>query len=124
MAKIKVLGNALTLTSELKKSEIEKAEKFCPEATKLVDEEKVPYFVVKTGAPSAGKYGVSFDAANANGLAYMTMVSNEAPTKEEIKESFGEILFNLNQVEKSIKSTLESLEEKINTLEESIEIVD
>ena len=123
MAKIKVLGNALTLTSGLKTSEIEKAEKFCPDATKLVDEEKTPYFVVQTGPASVGKFGVSFNHTNAENYAYVTLVAEEAPTKEEIKEEFGEILFNLNEVEKNVKSALETLKEKIDTLEEVIEVI-
>lgn len=123
MANIKVLGSAMTLTSALKKSEIEKAVKFCYDSTVLKDEDNVPYFIVKTGSPSASKFGVSFNHENETGNAYITMVASEIPTKDEIKETFGEMLFNLNKVEDNIKEELNNLEEKLNTLEGSIEFI-
>lgn len=126
MAKIKVLGNALTLTSELKSEEIKKAEKFCPEATTLYTEDKEPYFTVKTGEPSASRYGVSFNETNSEGKAYMTIVGIErtADTAKVLREDFGEILINLNKVEEKVQASISELNGKLNSISNSIEIVD
>lgn len=121
MAKIKVLGEAMTLTSNMKAETIAKAERYCPEALKLIDEEKKPYFIVQMGAPSVSKFGVSFSNVNSEGKAYNTIVGFD---KETIKEDFAEVLFNLNKVEDNVNSAIEKLEERIRTIEDAIEIID
>lgn len=126
MAKIKILGNAMTLTSNMKSEDIAKAEKFCPEALQLKDNNDDIYFIVKTGSPSASKFGVSFNETNSEGKAYMTIcgVIRDVDTKETIKEDFAEIILNLRAVEHQMEELRETLDRKIASVNDAIEIVD
>ena len=127
MAKITVLGNALTLTTDIAAEQIKKANKYCPEVTTLVSEEQEPYFHVQMGdSPSCSKYGVSFDQINQEGKAYLTVVGvpREGNTKEDVKEEFGSILYNLDKVETQIIDGLGEINERLAQIERKITVID
>jgi hypothetical protein len=123
MAKVKILGNMFQLKSELKVSDIEKVEKYAPEALKIVDDNGNEVFGICMGSPSITKYGVSFDGEDEAGFAYLSAASNKELTKEAVVEEFAYSISMLNIIEKSIKDTMEHFTELEAEVMASIEEV-
>lgn len=93
--KIKIFGDALVITSALKKQDIETANKFFPEALTLkkrVDEKTEPVFALALGSTgSFNKNGVIFDSADEEGYACVTVCGCPTPlTQQQKAEQFVE----------------------------------
>ena len=100
--KAQIVGKALVITSEIKTKEIARAQKICPEALSLIDEEiKMPLFSVGTVQKNGdiGKYGINFDTEGPGGKAQITLMLDKALNKEELADRFGMALINLTAVE-------------------------
>lgn len=133
MAKIKVMGNALTLVSTLKTEDIAKVQRLEPEALKLfkVDPEtnaKTEYFgiTLTDGSSCCSHFGVTFSSTNSEGYAYITIpiTRDQDTTEEEIAEEFMPILANLNDVEEIFNTKYEALKAKIDKTKEDVEFLD
>ena len=99
--KAQYVGKALVITSDLKVEDIKRAEKICPEALILRDDEKNPIFKVGTSDKGIGigAYGIVFDSKNAAGEAQLTLVQDKPLTKDKIADDFGLCFIRLTKVE-------------------------
>ena len=134
MAKMKILGTAVTITSAIKVADLKKLEKFKPEALKLIEcvgNAKEEKFSVALGTnpitPSVTKYGVVFNSENADGYAEVTL---PIPTsiaadkrKEYVADTYGYALLSLNELESQIAKVLVETEADFIAINENIEEV-
>ena len=117
-AHIGVSGAAAILVSDIDLKDWKRVEKYSPDSLKLYDEEGYADFIVKTSdsqTGSVGEHGVTFSSySNKNGKATVTILLN---TENEdkvaaVKELFGNILLDLNQIEEGIPEILKSIADK------------
>lgn len=119
MAKLKISGNAIVLTSDLKLDTIKKMEKYNPSALALYEEDKsgdkCEVFKIGSGSVSSvSKYGITFAETNKTGLAVATVllpetVPNDAK-KQFVKDVFGNTIFLLQDLEAAVKTSCEELD--------------
>ena len=103
---VKTLGNAVVITSALKKEEIEALGKYNPKALVLKENDEEVFSVSVGNKGAFGKYGVVFDGVNADGNATITILSDlsdVSPEKirEKIVSEYGEALWRLEALEAS-----------------------
>lgn len=128
MAKVIVAGDAVVVTSALKYEEIKTLEKYRGKALVLMggEEGKDEVFRIGTAKPgkagSINKYGATFNAANGEGFATLTMSDLGHPGSEDVKEwladLIGEAIINLNALEETIPAALQQVaDQKAKVLE-------
>lgn len=131
MAKTKILGTAVTITSAVKVADFKTLAKFKPAAlalTEVVDGVKEEKFSVALGtSPSVTKYGIVFDSANTDGYAEVTL---QIPPfiaadkrKEYVADTYGYALLNLNQLEGQIAEIMAETEADFIAINDGIEEV-
>ncbi len=131
MAKTKILGTAVTITSAIKVAVFKTLAKFKPAALKLtetVDGVKEEKFSVALGtSPSVTKYGIVFDSENTDGYAEVTLQIPASITadkrKEYVADTYGYALLNLNQLEGQIAEEYAETEADFVAINEGIELV-
>ena len=131
MAKTKILGTAVTITSAVKVAYFKTLAKFKPAAlalTEVVDGVKEEKFSVALGTnPSVTKYGIVFDSANTDGYAEVTLQIPASITadkrKEYVADTYGYALLNLNQLEGQIAEVMAETEADFIAINDSIEEV-
>lgn len=131
MAKTKILGTAVTITSAIKVAVFKTLAKFKPTALKLtetVDGVKEEKFSVALGtSPSVTKYGIVFDSENADGYAEVTLQIPASiaadKRKEYVADTYGYALLNLNQLEGQIAEEYAETEADFVAINEGIELV-
>ena len=131
MAKTKILGTAVTITSAVKVADFKTLAKFKPAAlalTEVVDGVKEEKFSVALGTnPSVTKYGIVFDSANTDGYAEVTLQIPASITadkrKEYVADTYGYALLNLNQLEGQIAEVMAETEADFIAINDSIEEV-
>lgn len=131
MAKTKILGTAVTITSAVKVADFKTLAKFKPAAlalTEVVDGVKEEKFSVALGtSPSVTKYGIVFDSANADGYAEVTLQIPASiaadKRKEYVADTYGYALLNLNQLEGQIAEIMAETEADFIAINDGIEEV-
>jgi len=131
MAKTKILGTAVTITSAVKVADFKTLAKFKPAAlalTEVVDGVKEEKFSVALGAsPSVTKYGIVFDSANTDGYAEVTLQIPASiaadKRKEYVADTYGYALLNLNQLEGQIAEVMAETEADFIAINDGIELV-
>ena len=134
MAKIKVLGNSMTIKSDVKFDDIVKANKVAPEFTQLVKtadyspfESEVIFVVATTeGVGSISPVGVCFDSKDSEGYAYLTLAlpeRNAEMDKKYFADKFMTEMVRLNEVELRIKEAAELINESIAAVTKDVEII-
>jgi hypothetical protein len=131
MAKTKILGTAVTITSAIKVADFKTLAKFKPAAlalTEVVDGVKEEKFSVALGtSPSVTKYGIVFDSANTDGYAEVTLQIPASiaadKRKEYVADTYGYALLNLNQLEGQIAEVMAETEADFIAINEGIELV-
>lgn len=129
MAKIKILGDSFTMTSEIAFQNIENLKKFKPAALKMVDEKtKEELFAIGTGStPSATKFGVIFTNKDASGKATVTIAlpaGMEAEARAEyVKDTYGAAILNLNKIENKLETEVVDFEQAMLEVESSVEVL-
>ena len=131
MAKTKILGTAVTITSTIKVADFKTLAKFKPAAlalTEVVDGVKEEKFSVALGtSPSVTKYGIVFDSANTDGYAEVTLQIPASiaadKRKEYVADTYGYALLNLNQLEGQIAEVMAETEADFIAINEGIELV-
>ena len=131
MAKTKILGTAVTITSSIKVADFKTLAKFKPTAlalTEVVDGVKEEKFSVALGtSPSVTKYGIVFDSANADGYAEVTLQIPASiaadKRKEYVADTYGYALLNLNQLEGQIAEVMAETEADFIAINDGIELV-
>ena len=125
--KIRIVGNALILTSKLKFSTIQKMEKYNADALCLIEkdgDEEVEVFRINTGKLSSiSKYGIIFAETNKDGYAVATILFPEGVEnkREYIKDNYGTTLLMLNDLEDSVTTSCAALESAYAKLDAEIE---
>ena len=131
MAKTKILGTAVTITSAVKVADFKTLAKFKPAAlalTEVVDGVKEEKFSVALGtSPSVTKYGIVFDSANTDGYAEVTLQIPASiaadKRKEYVADTYGYALLNLNQLEGQIAEVMAETEADFIAINDGIEVV-
>lgn len=124
MAKIKILGDMFQIKSILTQEEIERAQRYAPDALKLKDEEGNETFAIGVSeSPSLSKYGINFTYTDDEGKVYMTIGANGNCTKEGVATAFAPVIRDLNKVEKAVAEVMEEVDALEKAVLESIEIV-
>lgn len=125
--RIKIVGNALVLTSKLKFATIQKMEKYNPDALCLVEvkgEDENEIFRIATGKTSnISKYGITFMEANKDGFATATVLFPEGTKdkREFVKDNFATSLFMLADLEDAVLTACAELEAAYAELDANIE---
>ena len=131
MAKARILGTSVTITSAIKVADLKTLAKFKPEALKLIEcvgSTKEEKFSVALGTSSSvTKYGIVFDSTNADGYAEVTLQIPTSITadkrKEYVADTYGYALLNLNQLERQIAEVITETEADFIAINEGIEEV-
>lgn len=122
MAKVKVIGNSLFVTSAVKLEDYERVSKFSPETMMLKDENGNQSFAVKVGTSSVCSYGVCFGEKTSEGLALARIDVGAGMTKTALAEVYAGVIANLNTVEEAVKTKAQAITENINKFAEEIEV--
>ena len=115
MAKIKVVGNAVVLESEIKFEDIKKVEKYRPDALTMKDEDGKPVFRVATGVnPSANEISVVFNGSTHDDEkhATCTWIVNSGigeGFKSELADMYGAAILKLNKFEEMLPGIVEEI---------------
>ena len=114
--KVKVVGTALIITSTLKVAQVEAAKNFAPDALKVFDDEGNQVYAVATGeTASIGKFGTTFNGADAEGNLQATVViDNAADKKKYVTEQYGLAIAGLAQAETLVAEEIESVLATVN----------
>lgn len=131
MAKTKILGTAVTITSAIKVTVFKTLKKFKPAALKLtetVDGVREEKFSVALGTnPRVTQYGIVFNSENADGYAEVTLQIPASVAadkrKEYVADTYGYALLNLNQLEAQIAAVMVETEADFVAINEGIELV-
>ena len=135
--KIKLVQDSIIFISGLKKSELEEAKRFCPEACTLtvLDEntkKRTPVCMVAyADNGSVCQNGVVFDSTTEEGFMCKTLIAaqgNDEHVSDEdkvkaISEEFAGLILKMNELEANIKSALNDNAAKIASAKDSIEVV-
>jgi len=130
MAKIKVVGEAAVIISDLKLADIEKVGKYRPDALVLRsdDEKKSLVFKISTSKDRMGEissYGAAFGAADADGFATITVAPLAADgddVKEAVAEKVGPSILHLNKLEQALPAVIEEIDAEHAAILGNIEI--
>lgn len=112
MAKIKVLGQAVVVTSSIKLEDIKKVKKYRPDALILKGGEdgKEQIFALGVGEGSVNKYGASFNRETRDNdkLATMTLTTSYdgEDIQEHVADELGEALVKLRAIEEKFPAII------------------
>lgn len=131
MAKITIAGEAVVITSALKREDIELLEKYRPDALILKGGEdgKKPIFRIATttGAGDINKYGASFggETHDEAKLATITMMSGVVgeDIREAVAEKVGTAILNLNKLEATLPEVLEEISAEKAAIMDNIQVI-
>lgn len=129
MAKVKVLGDAAVITSEIDHEVLASLKKYKPQQLKLVDPEtKDELFAVSLGnTASVSKYGVVFTSKDPDGKAALTIqlpANLDGLQKTQyIKDNYGFALLSLNKIEAAIQGAAQELINEFEQMDNAIEII-
>ena len=126
MAKIKIIGDAMVVTSALKLEGLKKLDKFRAEALTIPDEEGNSIFAISIGKnANFSKYGATFTGENADGFATTTIALptgiDNAEKRTYVRDTYGEALLNLISFESIIEAEICQLTEELAEAEANIE---
>lgn len=126
--RVRIVGNAVIITSKIKFEDIKKLEKYNPDALALCTKDDngdvVEVFRVATGkVGNINKYGATFATADKNGFATVTTLIPEKikDKREFVKDNFGPILFILKKFEEHVTETVEEFDKAYAALDDEIE---
>ena len=133
MAKIKILGNSLTIKSDVKYDNIMKVSKVFPEYLQLISASPLPPYNtevvfavgVTEGVGNITPSGVCFDSKDADGKAYLTLAINRDPEmdKDFFANKFMTEMIRLNEVEARIKEAMDLVNQSIEAVTKDVEFI-
>lgn len=128
MAKIKIVGNSLTLVSDVKAEDLNRVLRVNPKAGILFNEDNEEIFRISMGSSgSMSKYGVVFDSKNSDGNAYITIAPvnrSTETTPEAVTEAYLPIIDKLTKLESKVTGEITDLTNSIEDYTDSVEILD
>ena len=131
MAKTKIFGDSVVITSSIKLADLNNVAKYAPKALFLMggEDNKEPVFGVcggKSGSGSINEVGASFapSTRDAEGYATITMMipASVKDAKAWMVEDFGGALMNLWKVEEALPAVVAQIAAYKQALEASIEV--
>lgn len=126
MAKIKVIDKAVVVTAGVKLADIKTIEKYRPAALTLMGGEdgKEPIFKLASGTGTINQFGASFDHANAEGYAVLTLVTTYEgdKVKEHVADTLGEAMTKLKQLEEKLPAILEAVNKEREAIMANISV--
>jgi hypothetical protein len=129
MAKIKVMGDVIQISTDLTREELERVQSYAPNALKLFDEEKNEIFGVGIGDASYSKYGICFCSETAEGKMFMTTGnpvtdhSDPAGEREQIVRYFAPVISKLMMVEANVNLAKADLDAVEAGVQDSVEFI-
>ena len=118
MAKVKTMGQAIVVVSDVKLEDIKKIEKYRPDALVLKggEDNKEEIFRIGTGSSSINTYGASFCEEtrddDKNAVITMTTGYNGDDIKGFIADELGAALTNLGKLEKTIPAVIDAIDKE------------
>ena len=128
MANITIAGRTATIVSAYTLEELEKVERYRPDALRLKDEDGETTFAIGTSCNgSVGTYGISF-AEETFGNAKACVTVAPACTCYEKPEDFvvdqiGTAIISLNKVEAQIPDALDEIDAELAAIKEAITVL-
>ena len=129
MANVKIVGNAIVLTSELKAEELNTVKKFTKDGLKLKDEKGNEIFSIAytPGRSAISDYGVNYGEMNAEGYAQASFVLDETIKAEDrmatVLDNYAIAIGNLKTLETYIRETSVNINKTVEEIKDSIEIL-
>lgn len=115
MAKIKIVGDAVVVTSAVKLEDYKKVKKYRPKALVLMggedNKEEIFRVGISSGNGSVKPYGIEFgkETRDENKLACITTVLEgigDEDIKKYVADAYGQAILLLNKIEEKIPSVL------------------
>lgn len=129
MANVKVVGDALVITSALTLEDYKMLERYRKSVLVLMggEDKKEQKYRVSTGEKASfGEYGVTFngETRDENKLATATVLIGkvDGDIKEYIANEFGEGIMKLNQLEKTLPDIIEEIKKEREAVKDSISV--
>lgn len=131
MAKTKIFGDSVVITSSIKLADLNNVAKYAPKALVLKggEDNKEDIFMIgvaKAGSGSIGEFGASFAPAtrDSDGKATITMMipASVKDAKAWMVEDFGGALMNLKKVEEALPAVVAQIAADKQAIEASIEV--
>jgi uroporphyrinogen-III synthase len=124
---VKIVAQALVITSILALDTIQKAAKLLPSALILKDEDKQPLFAIGAGAAgSISSAGVTYNSTSADGKAQATIMlpNGIAADKREdyVRDNFGASLVLLARAEAHTEEALAERQHEIDVVLTGMEV--
>ena len=125
MAKISITGNAVVLTSSIKREDLEKVKKYRKDALCLYDEENHPTFRVDIGdCAQANEFGIVFDGKTHDENGFATYTALIPPVEDGLKDAiadiFGPVVLKLGEYEETFPLIISKVNEERNAILETI----
>lgn len=124
-ASAKVTGGACVIISEMKLEDVEKLEKYAPEALTLFDNEGEIEFVVDTssGAGSLSAWGATFGKhTTADGKATITLSYEGNDPAKYIEDMYGVGLYKLTKLEQNVDEALAEVSRMLGDIRGAITV--
>lgn len=125
--KTTILGKAVTITSSMKMEDIKSLAKFDPETLKKKNDKDDVVYAVGIGTASMSNYGVSFNDANKEGFAQVTLPINcdeKADKAAYVKDTYGSAILNLIEMEEILEERLTAFTVKLDIINDSIKVIE
>lgn len=120
MAKIRILGEAIVVTSSLKLEDIKTVKKYSPNDLVIL-KDKEPVFALGTNSEGISDMGISFCKADKDGFATMTIVKRDQPDlKKFFLDEFGGAIAHLNALEEKLPASIEAINDARDAVEAQI----
>lgn len=129
MANVKIVGNAVILTSDLTVEEIAKVKKFTKNGLKLKDEKGNDIFEIAytPGMSSISDYGINYGEVNAEGHAQATLMLDELIAAEKrldvVLDNYAIAFGNIKTLETYIREAATEVNSTVEAIKESIEVL-
>ena len=131
MSKVKIVGNAVVITSDLKVEEILKVKKFTKSGLKLRDEKGNEIFAIDYCPGANGntsEHGIVYSEVNAEGYAQVSLLMAEDVKPEDrmnvLLDDYAIALGNLNTLETYIREAATELNSTVENIKNAIEVID
>lgn len=129
MAKVKITGNAVVITSALLVTDIKKVAKFTKSGLTLKDDKGNDVFSIALGRDSSiSKFGITYAGENSEGYAQATLLLDEDiaanDRKESLLDEYAIEFANLNTLETFLRESIADINHTIAAVDDTIEVVD
>jgi hypothetical protein len=129
MAKLKIVGNAVVITSELTAEQLTTVKKFTKDGLKLKDEKGNEIFAIAftPGRSSISEHGINYGEVNAEGFAQATLLLDESIKAEDrmnvVLDTYAIGIGNLKALETYIREAATSITKTVEDIKDSIEVL-